>query len=314
MTWRHTAISAEGEGRNHLEANGAGAEGVEQFRRQLAEAQPLPDMPFGGAEAGGDILDRRAGLDERRHGDELVRRVHRGAHRIFHQRGFDRGRGFLDEARDRMIGVDDAFGGEFLQDRETAAAGIDFVDAFAVDRQRVDNQVLQDALGADAGLERGILGGSGRCFADIGRGKDELTERDVAHFAAGGHGWGLPATGGREPFSRPGKPVTNPLSALFLSVPPGPLPGLGEGAPLRSRRQCMCGGFRSGIAVTESEQIVGRFGGGARRADDGAVVFAQDVEPGAEIIGVAHRRHDRQCRADEGAAHFGHQFFARIRG
>ena len=44
----------------------------------------------------------------------------------------------------------------------------------------------------------GILGGRGRGLADIGRGKDELTERDVAHFAAGGHGWGLPVTGGRE--------------------------------------------------------------------------------------------------------------------
>ena len=96
-----------------------------------------------------------------------------------------------------MIGLDDAFGGEFLQDLEPPAAGIDFVDAFAVDRRRMDDQVLQDAVGADAGFERGILGRRGRGLADIGRGQNELAERDVADFAAGGHG-GDSLTGGRE--------------------------------------------------------------------------------------------------------------------
>jgi hypothetical protein len=61
--------------------------------------------------------------------------MHGGADRVFHQRGFDRASGLLDEAGDGMIGVDDAFGGQFLQDLEPSAAGIDFVDAFAVDRQ-----------------------------------------------------------------------------------------------------------------------------------------------------------------------------------
>jgi hypothetical protein len=67
-----------------------------------------------------------------------------------------------------MIEVDDAFRGEFLQDLEPAAAGIDLVGAFAVDRQGVDNQILQDAFGADARFERGVLGGSRRGLADIG--------------------------------------------------------------------------------------------------------------------------------------------------
>jgi hypothetical protein len=68
--------------------------------------------------------------------------VHGGADRVFGKRSFDRRR-LLDEARDRMIGADDAFGGEFLQDLEAAAAGVDFVDTFAVGRWGVDNQVLQ---------------------------------------------------------------------------------------------------------------------------------------------------------------------------
>jgi len=79
-------------------------------------------MPFGGAEAGGNRIDCGSGIDELRHGDEFVRRMHGGAHRIFHQRGFDGGFGFPDQARDGMIMVDDAFGGEFLQDLEAAPA------------------------------------------------------------------------------------------------------------------------------------------------------------------------------------------------
>ena len=47
-------IGAEREGGDDIEADVAGAVGVEQFGRQLAEAQALPDMAFGGAEAGGD--------------------------------------------------------------------------------------------------------------------------------------------------------------------------------------------------------------------------------------------------------------------
>ena len=110
--------------------------------------------------------------------------------------------GLFDFAGDRMIGVDDAFGGELLQDLEPPAAGIDFVDAFAVDRRRMNDQVLQDALGADAGFERGILGRRGRGLADIGRGKDELAEGECCGLCC----WTVMAgdslaivTGGREP-------------------------------------------------------------------------------------------------------------------
>jgi len=59
------------------------------------------------------------------------------------------------------------------------------------------------------------------------------------------------------------------------------------------------------IAVAEGEQIIGRLRGGARRADDRPVVLAQHLEPAREIVRVAHRRHDRERRADKGAAHFG---------
>ena len=67
-------IGAEREGGDDIEADVAVAVGVEQFGRELAEPQALPDMPFRDAEAGGDRLDRLAAIDQRRHGDELVRR------------------------------------------------------------------------------------------------------------------------------------------------------------------------------------------------------------------------------------------------
>jgi hypothetical protein len=38
----------------------------------------------------------------------------------------------------------------------------------------MDDQVLQDAVGPDAGFERGILARRGRRLADIGGGQDEL--------------------------------------------------------------------------------------------------------------------------------------------
>jgi hypothetical protein len=184
-------IGAECEGRDHLEADRAGAEGVEQFGRELAKAQPLLDVPFGNAEARCDRLDRLAGVDQCSHGGKFVGRMHGGTHRVFHQRGFDRVLGLLDLAGDFGVRVDDAFRGEFLQDPEAAAAGIDLVDAFAVDPRGMNDQVLQNAFGADAGFQRRILGGRGRGLAHIGRGKHELAETDILDFAADGHGWGL---------------------------------------------------------------------------------------------------------------------------
>ena len=83
-------IGAEGEGGHDIEADVAVAVGVEQFRREFAEAQALPDMPFGGAEAVRDRIDRGAAVDQRRHGDKFVGRVHRGADRVFGERGLDR--------------------------------------------------------------------------------------------------------------------------------------------------------------------------------------------------------------------------------
>jgi hypothetical protein len=94
--------------------------------------------------------------------------VHGGADRVFGQRGFDRVFRLLDLAGHFVVfGVDDAFGGELLQDREAATAGIDQINALAVDVCRMDDQVLQDALGADAGFELGVFSLGGRGLATL---------------------------------------------------------------------------------------------------------------------------------------------------
>ena len=78
-------IGAEREGGDGFEIDFAGAVGVEQFRRQLAEAQALAHMAFGGAKARGNFVNRCSGVDHRRHGDKLICRMHGGAHCVFHQ-------------------------------------------------------------------------------------------------------------------------------------------------------------------------------------------------------------------------------------
>src|SRR3546814_13677316 len=66
------------------------------------------------------------------------------------------------------------------------------------------------------------------------------------------------------------------------------------------------------LALAEGEDIVGRLGRLGGGAEDSAAVLAQDGEPKAEVIGVAHGRDQAEGRADEGGRNLRDQFFARI--
>ena len=134
-------IGAKGEGHHHFEADAAFPVSVEQFGGELAQAQALPDVPLRHAEAGGDGLDGLAGLDQGRHGDEFVRRVHGGADGVLHQRRLEGLALGLDQARHLEVVGDDALGGELLQGLEPPPAGGDGVDALLVGRG-VGDQVL----------------------------------------------------------------------------------------------------------------------------------------------------------------------------
>ena len=171
-------------------------------------------MPFRGAKAFRDLVDCRAAVDQGRHGDEFVGRMHGGPDGVFGEGDFDGVFRLPDFARDFVVGVDDAFGGEFLQDLEPPAAGIHLVGAFAVrEWRRVDDQVLQNAMSADARFERGILGRCHGRLADVGGGQDKLAELDVLDFGGGGHD-GTPCDGRAKAFFRPVKPVSAPSTFL----------------------------------------------------------------------------------------------------
>ena len=62
----------------------------------------------------------------------------------------------------------------------------------------VNDEVLLEAPGADAGLQLGVFGRRGRRLADIRRGRDELVERDVPNGRwGGGHVWVIPRRAGK---------------------------------------------------------------------------------------------------------------------
>ncbi len=72
-------------------------------------------------------------------------------------------------------------------------------------------------------------------------------------------------------------------------------------------------GFNGFIGLgAKPEQIVSCLRRCAGGPNDGAIILAQDLEPGADIVGVAHRWQDAERRADEGAGYFGNQLLMGI--
>jgi hypothetical protein len=65
---------------------------------------------------------------------------------------------------------------------------------------------------------------------------------------------------------------------------------------------------RSGVG-DEAEQIVRGFARLGSGSHDGAVVFAQNFEPSANVIGVTHGRHNPKRGAAERGAQLRYQFF-----
>src|SRR3546814_3239359 len=68
----------------------------------------------------------------------------------------------------------------------------------------------------------------------------------------------------------------------------------------------------SDLGIAKGENEIGGLAGAAGGAEDRAIVFAQNLEPRSDIIGVAHGGHDAERGADEGGGDFGAQFLARI--
>lgn len=71
-------------------------------------------------------------------------------------------------------------------------------------------------------------------------------------------------------------------------------------------------GKRQIDARPEGEEIVRCLGRRARGPNDRAIVFPQNIKPGADIVGVADGRDDAERRAAECRRHFGAELLARI--
>ena len=66
------------------------------------------------------------------------------------------------------------------------------------------------------------------------------------------------------------------------------------------------------VARKKAEEKVGGLARLRRRADDGAIVLAQHLQPGTDVVGMAHGRHDAERGAAEGGIHLRHQLLERI--
>ena len=121
-----------------------GAVGVEQVRRDVAEAQALFDQALGRAETRGDGTHGEAGICQLREGDHLVGGMHGDADDVLRQRqlaGHRRIDG--DQAGHRVIGVDRAVLGERLHGGEATTAGDHGVGAGIGRAVHADDEVLQ---------------------------------------------------------------------------------------------------------------------------------------------------------------------------
>src|ERR1700689_5529008 len=66
------------------------------------------------------------------------------------------------------------------------------------------------------------------------------------------------------------------------------------------------------IVRQEGEEPIGSPTSLRGRADDGAVVLAQHIQPGTDVVCMAHGRRDAERGAAEGSIHLRHQLLERI--
>ena len=178
-------IVGQGEGGQGLQVHLSVAVGCEQIGGDLAQAQPLAHQPLGHPEPRRDGGDGLPGADQGREGLELVGRVHRDAHGVFDQRGLERAVRRLDQARDRPVGGNQAVGRQRQQRPQPPSAGDHGVPALGVGG--ADDQVLLQAVGADARLQFGVIGRRGRRLAGIGRRQHQSVEGNLVKGSNGVH-------------------------------------------------------------------------------------------------------------------------------
>ena len=181
------AIGGDGEGLEDLEVDLVGAVGIEQLGRGIAEAKALLDDALGHAEAGGDVGDRGAVMGQRAEGLHLIGGVHGDADHVLGERQLVVGGAVVDDpAGHGVVAGQHILGDEVGQRGEAPAAGDDgvAVRTLLAGAEGADDEVLEQAVSGDGGLELGEGGLAGRGPADVGR-ELQAVERDGADDGVG---------------------------------------------------------------------------------------------------------------------------------
>ena len=182
-------VGRDGEGLQHFEVDLVVAVGVEQVRRDVAEAQALFDQALGRAETRRDGTHGEAGVGQLRERDHLIGGMHGDADDILRQRQLARHRRIGgDQAGHWVVGVDRAVLGQGLHGREAASAGDHGIGAGIGRSVHANDQVLQQAMGGDGGLHLGLGDRIGRRLAHVLGRKRQAGERNLPdeRFVQGG--------------------------------------------------------------------------------------------------------------------------------
>ena len=176
-------VGGDREGLEGFQVDPVGAVGVEQVRGGVAETEALLDQALRQAEARRDGGDAHAGVGQSGEGGDLVGRMHRAVADILGERDLagDRTAG-LEQAGHGPARIENALFGERVEHRQAASAG-DHGEAFValgIGIVGADDQVLEQAMGPDRGLQPSQVGGIGRRLAHILGRQGKPVQRDRA--------------------------------------------------------------------------------------------------------------------------------------
>ena len=181
-------ICGDGEGHQCVQIDFACPVGLKQHRCGVAEPQPLLHGAFRDPEARRDGGRRAARIGQAAERLDLIGRVHGGADTVLGQRNFFGRHDSADHAAGHgVILVQRALGGQRLHRGQPPPAGDHRVTPGAIRAgfHGTGNQVLEQTVGCDRGLELGEGRSVGRRLAHIAGREFELGQRDVADIAFG---------------------------------------------------------------------------------------------------------------------------------
>ena len=181
-------IRGDGEGHQCVQIDFARTVGLKQHRCGVAEPQAFLHGALGDPEARRDGGRRAARIGQAAERLDLIGRVHGGADTVLGQRNFFGRHDTPDHAAGhRVVFVQRTLGGQRLHRGKPPSAGDHRVarDTIGAGFHGAGNQVLEQPVGGDRGLEFGegrIIGG---CLAHVAGREFELGHRDVADIAFG---------------------------------------------------------------------------------------------------------------------------------